>query len=604
MPIYKVQFGDTLFAIAWNFGTSVGAIQHANDISNPNVIFEGQMLCVPSSPDVPPDMQAYTVQAGDTLTSVAEAFGTTVDAIVEANGTLDTDFIEVGQFLCVPVGQVSQPPSDSPRLDQIQGNILGGFNKDRQTFLFLNFPSQDIGRSWLAKAAKDVATSEEVIAFNQLFKAIRRRRGAEGTVQATWMNLAFSFSGLQVLGVSDTDLERFRDDAPAFAAGMAARAPNIGDRGDSAPVNWVAPLGSTDVHALMILASDTLPDLDDAVLRHIGLLSAEGVKVLFKQEGRARQDQPGHEHFGFKDGVSQPGIRGETAPNPNDPNQGDPGQKLIRPGEFVIGYPEQDGINLPGSDNAGDVSASGPEWTRDGSYLVFRRLRQDVKGFRDFVAAQAEIQQISADLMGAKLVGRYRSGAPLEKIQSLPNVDTGQGDPSGSHAEVLEREHVNDFKFGDDEDGLLVPRAAHIRKTYPRDAQTPGGGEADTQTRRLLRRGIAYGASFVEGSPSDSPHAADVTFPNDRGLLFLCYQSYIEDQFEFVQNAWVNNPGFPRSGDGYDPVISQRDTNRTFTFPGGREEHIQIMQRWVTTTGGEYFFQPSIDALRQLFGAG
>jgi deferrochelatase/peroxidase EfeB len=144
-----------------------------------------------------------------------------------------------------------------------------------------------------------------------------------------------------------------------------------------------------------------------------------------------------------------------------------------------------------------------------------------------------------------------------------------------------------------------VPRAAHIRKVYPRDEATPGGGEADTQTHRLLRRGIAYGQPYDAGAPSGTPQAGDASFPHDRGLLFLCYQRSLEDQFELVQNLWVNNPNFPEPGDGQDPIIAQATEPRTFKAPGLGQGSLSIAQ-FVTTTGGEYFFTPSIPALEKL----
>jgi spore germination protein len=104
MPTYTVQFGDTLSEIAQLFGTSVDAIAQANGIENPDLIFAGQTLCVPDSPDVPPNVQAYTVQPGDTLGEIAQRFGTSVDAIAQANGIENPDLIFAGQTLCVPVG--------------------------------------------------------------------------------------------------------------------------------------------------------------------------------------------------------------------------------------------------------------------------------------------------------------------------------------------------------------------------------------------------------------------------------------------------------------------------------------------------------------------
>jgi LysM repeat protein len=104
MPTYTVQFGDTLSEIAQLFGTSVDAIAQANGIENPDLIFAGQTLCVPSTPDLPPNIQAYTVQPGYTFSEIAQLFGTSVDAIAQANGIENPDLIFAGQTLCVPVG--------------------------------------------------------------------------------------------------------------------------------------------------------------------------------------------------------------------------------------------------------------------------------------------------------------------------------------------------------------------------------------------------------------------------------------------------------------------------------------------------------------------
>jgi Dyp-type peroxidase family len=510
------------------------------------------------------------------------------------------------------------------KLDNIQGNVLAGFNKDFQSFLFVNFPGGGDAKGWLATLAPDVATTAEVNAFNELFKAINTRRGDElGTVKATWLNVALSASGLTTLGVPEQELGAF---SASFRAGMAAQAAVIGDEGANAPAHWIEPLGSPEVHAVLLLASDDPADLDAAALREIDRLGEHDLRLLFKQDGRARSDLPGHEHFGFKDGVSQPGIREFTPPaNSAEPNQGQPGQDLLWAGEFVLGYPTQlpppePPAPAPGSPGYGSggappaistsdirtepgpVSVGGPEWAVDGSYLVFRRLQQDVASFAKFVAQSATTENVSTALMGAKLVGRYKSGCPLEHTaDESADVDPQTADPSIADPSLLSEAKINNFEYGDDADGALVPRASHIRKVYPRDEATPGGGEAETQTHRLLRRGIAYGEPFDPGAPSGSPQAGDVQFPHDRGLLFLCYQSSLEDQFEFVQQRWVNDPNFPQPEDGQDPIIAQLNEPRSVRVPGLGQSQLSIPQ-FVRTTGGEYFFSPSISALQRLGG--
>jgi Dyp-type peroxidase family len=509
-------------------------------------------------------------------------------------------------------------------LHEIQGNIIGGFNKDYQTFLFLRFNDLDRGRQWLDLMVPEISTSQEVVDFNNLFKAIKHRSGREGIVKATWTNIAFTHSGFKALGV--TDIDSFPAD---FKSGLAARAELVGDLGHSAPENWVGPLGSKEVHALLIVASDSAIDLQNLVEGYINNPTfAAAATVIFRQEGRTRVEQPGHEHFGFKDGVSQPGIRGVTEPLKDDPDKGKGHEDLLHPGEFVLGYKTQikeykntDGTDKDGVNPAeGDISKNGPDWTKNGSYLVFRRLSQNVQAFHHNVNELAKQTGLDAAVMGAKLVGRYESGAPLEQTDVA--IDPTRQDPSLDDPGLLSDDRINKFEYGDDLDGHNVPRAAHVRKAYPRD-QVGGNGsssESETQTHRLLRRGIPFGNSLGAAEHGD----ADEQFPHDRGLLFLSYQKSIEHQFEFVQSAWVNDPNFPCAAakkaplnndkkhicstddpDGQDPIIAQ-SARGSFRLPAteasGCPVHHLNVQHFVTTTGGEYFFQPSIDALVRIAG--
>ncbi len=488
-------------------------------------------------------------------------------------------------------------------LKNIQGNILAGFNKDYQSLLFVRFNNTTKGRAWLANLIPEIANCEEVGAFNQLFKALNRRRGGElGILKATWTNIAFTHSGLKALAVKAADLNKFPDD---YKQGMRARASITGDVAESTPGKWVGDFNTDKIHAVLIVASDTQFDLHEQVARYIQNMTYNGgVELVFIQEGAVRQDEPGHEHFGFKDGVSQPGIRGFNEPDdPGNPDQGHPGQDLLHPGEFVLGYPTQAGVGVPPqlddlNTNPGPPSMSGPAWTTDGSYMVFRRLKQDVRGFHDMIEHEAARLGLTSAQLGAKMVGRYASGAPLEQSDEMKarGIDPNQGDPAAIDASFTTSAKDNDFEYGDDQAGKFVPRAAHIRKTYPRDQDVPG--ENPTQKHRLLRRGIPFGTSFRPSLGATS-HEPEEAFPHDRGLLFIAYQRSISDQFEFVQQTWVNNAGFPGGVAGHDPIIAQKDNPRDFNFTqaGGQVAHIQLMKRFVVTTGGDYFFQPSIKAL-------
>lgn len=502
-------------------------------------------------------------------------------------------------------------PMPAPDADQIQGNILAGFNKDHQTFLFVRFGDSGDARRWLGAVSGEVATVREVQSYNGVFKLVHRRRGhASNVVQSTWMNLALTASGLDALGVTADELATF---PTAFRAGLASRAANLGHIGLSDPGNWRPAFRSPEgVHAVLIVASDDPDDLDDAIDRFMVQMGAHGVVVVDRLDGAARADERGHEHFGFKDGVSQPGIRGFT-PAGADPDQGDPGQDLIEPGEFVIGYPTEPGsVDSPAPTppsqygqpapppepstaptGPGPVSTAGPEWTLNGSFLVIQRLAQNVAKFDSDTASQAAAAGIPTDLFRAKLVGRHKSGCPMEQVPGGPNTstdDVGLSDPA-----VLLDENINNFEFQtNDANGGIVPRAAHIRKVYPRDEDPPG--EANVRPHRILRRGIAFGESYRPTAAKGSgAHALA-----ERGLLFACYQADIERQFEFIQQSWVNHPGFPVGGDGVDPILSEEIG--PFAMPGAAAPNFST-GGWITMTGGEYFFQPSIDAIARLSAA-
>ncbi|HEY9027464.1 MAG TPA: Dyp-type peroxidase [Burkholderiaceae bacterium] len=498
-------------------------------------------------------------------------------------------------------------------LDDIQGNIIGGFNKDYQDFVVLKFRSGPAARAWIQELADEsnefgvaVSSSEAVLRFNAQFKALKSEgKEPERFIEAEWTSLSISYAGMQALGIAAADLAKFPDE---FKAGMAARKAVLNDVGSSDPSKWVAPFNAPGtVHALLTVAADSEARLKLrlAEIRATGAFVA-GVESLLLVEGRTRKDargQTGHEHFGFKDGVSQPGIRGINPPDDPiaNPNQGHPGQDLLHPGEFVLGYPTQIPIVDPDVDgpnpNPGPNSASGPAWTDNGSYLVFRRLAQDVPAFHSQVAALAAAHGMHPDLVGAKLVGRYQSGCPLEARAFQPSpFHVSSTDPERFQPGVADSDALNNnFEFGDDLLGQVCPMASHIRKAYPRDEPTPAApnSEPETQTHRLLRRGIPFGRSF------GAPVGGDAGDP--RGLVFQCYQKSIANQFEFVQQSWVNNASFPPGANGgvpgEDPIIAQSVSGPFQLDPS--KPNIAV-KHFVTTTGGEYFLTPSISTLQKI----
>ena len=281
-----------------------------------------------------------------------------------------------------------------------------------------------------------------------------------------WTNLALTPSGLARLGHP----EDIGSSPEAFREGLAHRAAKLGHTGSSAPAHWLEPFrpaGGIDV-VVIVAGDDPRPSIEKPTVTPRASPSPEE-KRCSASMATHRPDLPGHEHFGFKDGVSQPGVRGVTKPeNPNDPNQGVPGQDLIWPGEFVLGYASQS--RPPAAEHArGPVTPARPAWTRHGSFLVFERLLQDVAGFEHEVRKVAAQHGIAAELLAAKLVGRHKSGCPLE-ILSGPLGDAGQTrtDVGVTDPRLVARKLINDFEFEDlDADGHIVPRGSHIRKAYP-----------------------------------------------------------------------------------------------------------------------------------------
>ena len=515
-------------------------------------------------------------------------------------------------------------------VDDIQGNILGAFNKDFQQLVALAIRDVAAAKAWLSRVAPVISSVAEVAQFNQLFRARRKRMGHDplGLI-ATWVNIAFSHDGLAKL-TSQADADGVPD--IAFRAGLPDRAASLGDmpasEGQPVSAGWVVGGAGHVPDILLIVASDDTTQLDRAVTQLCpGAGDLAGAPdVVWHELGRTRSDLPGHEHFGFKDGVSQPGVRGLVSRAPDvylterllrDAPDGEvsfakPGMPLVWPGEFVFGYPSND----PKSDQPVPPTALTPAWLRNGSFLVFRRLRQDVAAFHGFLRAAAtslattpDFPGLTAQQLGAKLVGRWPSGAPIARAPTQDNPDLAK-DPLS----------VNDFLFADDTPapafrpgagpaknfpratadslGFVCPRPGHVRKVNPRDQDTDKGDAFDTLTRRILRRGIPFGPPLPTPPGGQLPADDGV----ERGLHFLCYQTSIVEQFEFLQTDWANSTDAPKPH-GHDLIIGQTADGKRevqlLTATGGAQ-NLQTDRTFVTMTGGGYFFAPSISAVAKV----
>src|SRR5918999_6105841 len=484
-------------------------------------------------------------------------------------------------------------------------------------------------KAWLRDVAPAVSTMDDVLAFVRIHRSLRHRFGeAEpGLLKATWLNIAFSHAAIRKL-VDPEGADAFGD--RSFRQGLAARSRYLGDptspRHEGYAGRWVVggPRKAADI--LVIAAADDPPDLDAAVLLVKSGAGAHRLRLVFEQRG----DTPpgalrGHEHFGFKDGISQPGVRGKVSAAPGDhitPRYlsstdsrarlfAKPGQALVWPGQFLLGEPRQDPDDLIAPAPA---ATAFPAWARRGSYLVVRRLRQAVRAFWDFAATGAARVGTDPERFAAMLVGRWPSGAPVMRAPSADDPALAGDTWANNHFIFDDDTRPSQLRPiegypGDaaaqaraDVLGAVCPHFAHIRKANPRDSATDLGKPSDTLTRLILRRGIPFGPPLA-GVPDPSPSLVR----QERGLMFVSYASTIEDQFEFLTRRWANSPVQPNFG-GHDPLAGQRDQRgdrkRFIDFPGPEGGiRLDIQDEWVTPTGGGYFFAPPISAIAGVLGA-
>jgi Dyp-type peroxidase family len=436
-------------------------------------------------------------------------------------------------------------------LDDIQHLLLTRVPALTGRYEFLSFQQPAQGRAWLEAIREKVPSA----------------KAAAGTVklEKRWVSVAFTWNGLRALGLDEASLATFPEE---FRQGMAARWQVLGDTGTNHPDNWVGDLAGPRLHAIAVLFARDAAERDRSVREHKALLArTAGVEVLSSLDLEAIPPfQYVHEHFGYRDRLTTPEIEG-TGIEPT-PGSGPP----IKAGEFILGYPDEDGPapKLPR-----------PEiLSRNGSYMAYRRLRQHVGAFRDFLREQGGPSADDQELLAAKLMGRWRSGAPLVLA---PDKD----DPSLAD----DPQRNNNFDYAKmDPHGYAVPLGAHIRRMNPRDTA------ANIQRRKMIRRGATYGPALPDGALEDGI---------DRGIAAFVICSSLIRQFEFAQNVWVNDPNFHELGNERDPMIGAQDGTYDLTIPKRPiRRKIKGLPAFTTVKGGAYFFLPGIEALRYLASLG
>lgn len=515
-----------------------------------------------------------------------------------------------------------EPVFSAADLAQIQGNIVPGFNKPFQHFLFLEVVDTDGARYFLRGLTPELTPMSETLLFARAYRDRRNRGGRRDVgLEATWVNVAFSSQGLSKL-MDPGEVAELKEQS--FHQGLAARSTYLGDPSDpnhaGHATNWRVGGPDTSADILLTVASDSEESLARWLSALRPRLSASRLRVVFEQAAAALPgDHRGHEHFGFRDGISQPAMRGRASSAPTDfivprylSPEGEglerakmfakPGQPLIWPGQFLLGLQRQD---------PNDVLASVPPrprvpaWARLGSFLVCRRLLQNVPSFWSFVEQAAAEVGLDPVQLASTLVGRWPSGAPLLRSPGGDDPRLGADDLANNHFFYQATSRPSQLASiagyaGDDfpqaeQDvlGSVCPHFAHIRKMNPRDSGTDMGPYQDSLIRLILRRGITFGRSLL-GVANPSQELLD----EERGLMFVCYAASIEEQFEFLQRRWANNPLMP-TPQGVDLLMGQSDRagNRTReaqlpTSLGGVT--LRAEQDFVVPTGGGYFFAPPI----------
>ncbi len=400
------------------------------------------------------------------------------------------------------------------------------------------------------------------------------------------VNAAFTFSGLMALDLSSDILNSLPDD---FRDGMLSRANINGDAGQSDPSLWDDVWQGNQVHLWIGAYARGQSHLEnwaqkflafvasDEQLTHLGgqdvgrIVSGRDTQVYIEDEATQPQDPVLLEHFGFRDGVSNPPISGlvEKQINGTGRLDIDGTWHSYPPGEFLLGHIDTNG-EIP-------LAPKPDAFAHNGSFLVLRKLEQDVDLFRDYLVGQGSRLAVSPDDLASRMVGRRRDGTPL-----MPASD------------------MFDFRFSGDPEGRMCPMGSHIRRTNPRDSFGAQFGSLLVDRHRILRRAITYGDFVPRGKKQ-----AEVNGKDGQGLMFIVLNASISRQFEFVQQQWVNYGNEFDQGNDSDPIIGARGGADQMVIPEddqeGRETVIcDKLQQFVRCRGGDYFFLPGIAAFEGL----
>lgn len=453
-------------------------------------------------------------------------------------------------------------PSPHIDLTEIQGNVLVAYAYPLARYLFCRFDDSLSARRSLTHLIPLITTSQHW----------------EGASPNVTTNLAFSFQGLRQLELPQESLDQFPLE---FQSGMQARAHILNDVRRNAPENWDPVWREGPVHMLLHMNAQTPEAMDHRSAELNQIMQDHGGITIVGQQDAAALIVDGKpttkEHFGYTDGIGNPDICG--AGLGIRPGRGKPlpdGKWApIETGEFVLGYP----------DEAGEVPPS-PQprlLALNGSFLVYRKLHQNVATFRKYLETQGRLYPGGQAQLAAKMVGRWQDGTPVALSPDAQNP-----------ALAADSMRNNDFSYDDDPEGANVPLGAHIRRMNPRESFGLGG--KITNRHRIARRGLPYG----KWCPLDQ----EANDTDEHGVIFMIINASIKRQFEFVWQQWGNYGNDYKQGNDRDPIVGNHTGTGKMIVQGDPDAPDDSpafvcpdLPQFVEVRGGEYFFVPSITAL-------
>jgi deferrochelatase/peroxidase EfeB len=501
-------------------------------------------------------------------------------------------------------------------LKDIQGLVrFGHAHLEGARFFLLKIADPAAARAWLDKAPIATAASRHAPNFA--------------------LQVAFTYDGLKALGLPKGALQGFSDEFIVGMTGDSSRSRRLGDVEVNDPQSWRWGGPGKVPHMIVLLYA--LPD--QLMSRETEIKGSLWQAAFTELDSLCTKDNGANEPFGFRDGVSQPALDWERR-KPRRLRDTRDYTNVAALGEFLLGYPNEYAryTDRPLLDPDDDPQRLLPlaedapgkrDLGRNGTYLVFRDLAQDVPGFWRNIDALANHDQDKRWKLAHAMVGRTMAGDPIVPLreESIDGVPTDR-----------EQAWLDQFTFQNDPNGTACPFGAHIRRVNPRNADLPSDARwpfrrllrmagfcsqgphddllSSTRFHRILRRGREYGskisAAGILGDPQDeggepTPRPTDDDLAASRGLRFICLNANISRQFEFIQTAWVANAKFDGL-DERDPLLGNRAPTlaglRTDRFTRPRDNGLcsraSGLSQFVTVSGGAYFFMPGISALRYI----